>query len=77
MNRFNSLLASFLLFGILLAACAPQAAQTSTPDVNVIVAQTMAALTAVPPAVTDPAPQPAASLLPRSLYFLADQETQP
>jgi len=71
MNRFNSLLASFLLFGILLAACAPQAAQTSTPDVNVIVAQTMAALTAVPPAVTDPAPQPAASLLPRSLYFLA------
>lgn len=62
----------FLFIGIiltfLLTACGGPVSVQSTPDVNVIVAQTLQALTA------GPAPSPAAtsvpSLLPRALYFL-------
>ncbi|GEM_PF-4317239 len=55
------------LFASLLIACAgPASTPQATPDVNAIVAQTMAALTANAPAST-----PTPSRLPRSLYFLA------
>ena len=61
-----------LLFASLLISCAaPAPAPQATPDVNVIVAQTLQALTGVPPAVaTTPASPSTPSLLPRSLYFL-------
>jgi hypothetical protein len=57
----------------LLAACAGPAAapQQPTPDVNVIVAQTLQALTAGPEAGAPPPVASAApTLLPRALYFL-------
>ncbi len=68
-----------VLFASLLISCAgPAPALQATPDVNVIVSQTMAALTGIPPAATPLAPPSTSSpsttlrtgLLPRSLYFL-------
>jgi Tol biopolymer transport system component len=55
-----------ILTCLLLASCASPVSAPPTVDVNVIVSQTMAALTANVPAST-----PTPSLLPRSLYFLA------
>jgi Tol biopolymer transport system component len=70
----------FIVFGIglifLLAACGgPVSAPQPTPDVNVIVSQTMQALTAAAPEATQPASTSTPSLLPlsllpRTLYFL-------
>ncbi|RJP55535.1 MAG: hypothetical protein C4583_00170 [Anaerolineaceae bacterium] len=60
-----------VLFASLLISCAgPTPASQPTPDVNAIVAQTMAALTGVAPQAT-PASPSTSSVLPRSLYFLA------
>ena len=61
-----------LVLTALLAACAgPVAAPQPTPDVNIIVAQTMQALTAGPNAGATPvAPTATPGLLPRALYFL-------
>jgi Tol biopolymer transport system component len=66
----------FIVFGLLatslLAACAGPVSVPPTPDVNVIVSQTMQALTGIPPVATNTpvAPTPTPSLLPRSLYLL-------
>lgn len=72
MNRFR--LATAFLALALLACVAQPAAQSPTPDVNAIVQQTMAALTASAPA----APASTATsapldegILPHALYFLA------
>jgi Tol biopolymer transport system component len=68
MNRIRFIV--ILLFASLLAACAgPTPAPQATPDVNVIVAQTMQALTGIPQPIPI-APTPTPGLLPRSLYFL-------
>lgn len=66
------LIVMFVLFASLFAACTgPAPAPQATPDVNAIVAQTLQALTGIPPVVaTTPASTPTSSLLPRSLYFL-------
>jgi hypothetical protein len=58
-----------ILLASLLAACGGPVSVPPTPDVNVIVAQTLQALTAGPVA-TPLAPTPTPGLLPRSLYFL-------
>ena len=75
MNRYRFALVSTLFLIVLLLACAPQPAATSTPDVNVIVSQTMSALTEVPPTETVPVSPPTLDLLPRSLYFIAPDAT--
>jgi hypothetical protein len=66
----------FIVFSLtaifLLTSCAgPAPVSQPTPDVDAIVAQTMAALTEVPPAATPLASPSTPSVLPRSLYFLA------
>ena len=75
MNRFRFLSATLVLTFALLACAVQTPAQNPTPDVNVIVQQTMAALTA---AASAPGPLPTATLapmdegiLPHALYFLA------
>lgn len=71
MNRLPVFIISLALTSLLLASCAtPAPAPQATPDVGAIVAQTMAALTGIPPAATPLASPPTPSLLPRSLYFL-------
>lgn len=70
----NSLrLIVILLSASLLVSCAagPVPAAQSTPDVNLIVSQTMAALTQGPPAAPAASTPTPSLLLPHSLYFLA------
>ena len=75
MNRFKILSATLVLTLAVLACAVQTPAQNPTPDVNAIVQQTMAALTA---AASAPGPLPSATLapmdegiLPNALYFLA------
>jgi len=72
MNRFR--LATAFLALALLACVAQPAAQSPTPDVNAIVQQTMAALTASAPATPASTATSAPldeGILPHALYFLA------
>jgi hypothetical protein len=71
MNHRQILAAVFILSAAILACAVQPAAVTSTPDVNVIVSQTMQALTGIPQAGLTPSATPStSSLLPHSLYFL-------
>lgn len=72
MNRIRLLSASLVLTIAILACAVQTPVQNPTPDVNAIVQQTMAALTASAPGPLPTATLPTpASLLPRGLYFLA------
>lgn len=71
MNRFRLLSATLVLALALLACVAQPTAIAPTPDVNVIVQQTMAALTGsapLPSATVEPLDE---GILPHALYFLA------
>lgn len=67
--RFIVVIVLVIVLVLLLASCAGPVSNPPTPDVDVIVAQTMAALTGIPQS-TPLAPSPTPGLLPRSLYFL-------
>lgn len=72
MNRFRLLSASLALALALLACVTQPTAQAPTPDVNSIVTQTMAALTASAPGTVTPTLEPLdEGILPDALYFLA------
>lgn len=72
MNRFRLLSASLVLILALLACAFGPTAQNPTPDVNVIVQQTMAALTAGAPIQATATIEPLSEgILPHALYFLA------
>jgi Tol biopolymer transport system component len=72
MSRSRIFSALFLLLALTLACAIPSPSAPPTTDVNAIVTQTIAALTASAPApITPSASPPTPSLLPSSLYFLA------